>query len=966
MDMNQSQSEQQLTASLPEFGRLCRKSLEILLFAVIVAMLFITPDPTNDIKYLLLSWGAYILAAIWIFRNRGKALRRPSLFLELLLVFLVLHLVASLLGGYVQNSGYELRKFWALFLLYLIASQSYAEAKHVRRLMLVVCIAVAVSSIYALVCQGHGMDPFPWGDRTSDTYTNLPGTFGNPNFAAHTLILAIVMAVFLATRARFIWCLGFAALFLAHLYYTHQRGGIVALCGATTLLIVALNVRRRVQRPVRAVIVTLVLTALLAVCGAGTLMAVSKMRGGSLYPLDLSLLVRYKSYCSAAKMILAKPLIGYGTGNYRIEYPPFWTPYEQRWFAQEIKMNTHVHNDLLEVAADAGLPAAGVYLAFLTLGMCYGLLIAFRETDRQRRLLGYMYAAFFCAFFIDGLFGFNLRVPVSAALLFAMAGTMEGVWSSARDAGRLKRTLQIPAWRALVLGVGLGCVLLDTCVYASQVLLQHSMLLKNSGQADEAIMMAEWAEDLSAGNWMATRQRALMLLEKQDWDAAIAAFNLSLDQNPNYILNLTDAARAGLGKALSVTIAKKDYAEAVTCLDAAAARAQRARQLAPMFAPAEDLLARIAAARALVSKNQNEPAAKTEAAWRESEQHFVAALENGARNTTELYNNLAEVRMSLGDAPGAEEAMLRATEADAKGMNWGLFYDFARSSRQYGKFLQAIQSRIERLGEKSPPDHEKMANAYLWLANIRAEGLGDFDNAELAYRNAISHSPDRPDLWRTYALFAKSNGRLQQFKDFLVKTNSDILSQGQKPLPHVMAMARLWKEGPDRLVEASALLGEAAQGKIPVPGLKPTELEMGWAVMMMADEARGVVITPVDTSIALLHLGIVSSSINDFKTAEQLFPESMTNLPEEMRPVALQHWADALLRQKRPDQAINLLQPIVLAEPQNAEVRLTLARTLAAAKRYPEARVEYKAVLALPNLPDALKNEAEGELGKLP
>lgn len=951
--------------SIAESGRLCRKTTEILLFVVVVAMLFITPDPTNDIKYLILSWGAYILGAMWIFRNGGKGLRGPSLFIELLLVFLALHIASSLLGGYVKNSGFELRKFWALFLLYLVASQSYATVGHVRRLMLVVCAAVAISSMYALVCQGHGLDPFPWGDRTSDTYTNLPGTFGNPNFAAHTLVLAVIMAIYLGTRARAIWCLGFAMLFLVHLYYTGQRGGVVALCGAAALLIVAITVRRHVRRPVRAVVVTLVVTALVAVASAGAFMAASKMRGGSLYPLDLSLLVRYKSYCSAARMILDKPLLGYGTGNYKIEYPAYWTPYEQRWFAQEIKMNTHAHNDLLEVAADAGLPAAGVYLAFLMLGVCYGLMIAFRETERQRRLLGYTYAAFFCAFFIDGLFGFNLRVPVSAALLFVIAGTLEGVLSDRPGVSARRRTLQIPAWRAIVLIAGLACVLPDTCVYASQVLLQHSLVLKNSGRPDEALLMAEYGESLSAGNWMVSRQRALILLERQDWDAAIEAFNVSLDQNPNYILNLTDAARAGLGKALSLTIAKKDYVEAAACLDAAAARAQRARQLVPTFAPAEDLLGRIAAARALVSTNLNEPWDKTKGIWQEAEQHFEKAIEDGARNATELYNNLAQVRLSLKDLPGAEEAMLRATQADVEGLNWVLFYEFARSSRQYGKFLQAVRARIQRLGEKSPPDHEKLASAFLWLANIRAEGQGDFDDAEVAYRNAIHHAPNRPDLWRTYALFAKSNDRLHRFKEFLVQTNSETLAEGRKPLPHVMAMASAWKQGPPRLVEASALLGEAAQGKVPVPGLKPTELDMGWAVMLMADEARDMLATPVDGSITLLHLGIVCSSINDLSTAEKLFSECMANLPEDMRPVALQHWADVLLRQKRLDEAINLLQAAVLAEPENGDLRLALARTLAVAKRYAEARVEYQAVLVIPDLSDALRREAEADLKKV-
>ena len=85
---------------------------------------------------------------------------------------------------------------------------------------------------------------------------------------------------------------------------------------------------------------------------------------------------------------------------------------------------------ILGVTGGASL---GATLAILVLGMCYGLLMAFQGHPERRRL-GYAVAGLFCAFLEDGLFGFNLRVPVSAGILFLMMGLLDGLWSPPPDA----------------------------------------------------------------------------------------------------------------------------------------------------------------------------------------------------------------------------------------------------------------------------------------------------------------------------------------------------------------------------------------------------------------------------------------------------------------------------------------------------------------------------------------------------
>jgi O-antigen ligase len=325
--------------SLPDgerIDRYLRASIEAFLFVLVVAMFPFTMDPTGDIKFALCGWASLLLLLGWVFSvwRTGRAFRRPQVFLEILVLFLILGVVSSFCGAHVRNSLAEMGRFWSVFILYLVASQVYRTNGQVRRLMLVVCAAVALSSIYALFIQRLGFDPFPWRDRTSDEYVNLPATFGNPNFAAHTLILAIIMALYLAADLRMVWALGFALLFLVHLYFTHQRAGVLALAAAALLVAVGLLMRKLLRsrakpmlRPIGAAITTLAVVGVLGVMGLGLAMGVSQLRHGSPYPLDLSLLIRYKSYCSAANMILTRPILGYGPANYKIEYPRFWTPY---------------------------------------------------------------------------------------------------------------------------------------------------------------------------------------------------------------------------------------------------------------------------------------------------------------------------------------------------------------------------------------------------------------------------------------------------------------------------------------------------------------------------------------------------------------------------------------------------------------------------------------------------------------
>jgi hypothetical protein len=168
-----------------------RAGMAALMALVVLAMFPYTGDPTGDIKWLLVSWGAFLLATglLAVSWRAGITLRRPPALLEILLAFLAFNALAALRSDYFGLSMVDMRRYWALFLLYLVSSQLYETPAQVRRLILAICGAVFVAALYAFM-QRAGLDFFPWADLASEEYRNLPATYGNPNFAAHTLILA--------------------------------------------------------------------------------------------------------------------------------------------------------------------------------------------------------------------------------------------------------------------------------------------------------------------------------------------------------------------------------------------------------------------------------------------------------------------------------------------------------------------------------------------------------------------------------------------------------------------------------------------------------------------------------------------------------------------------------------------------------------------------------------------------------
>jgi putative inorganic carbon (HCO3(-)) transporter len=119
---------------------------------------------------------------------------------------------------------------------------------------------------------------------------------------------------------------------------------------------------------------------------------------------DASSRDRYYMWQAGLDMVLDKPVFGQGPGLILAEYPRY------RWPEATHPMQPHLHNNLLQVAAERGLPA----LAFLLWWAIVAIAAALREARRTRAsadATGWPAAgalAALTAVFAAGLFEYNL------------------------------------------------------------------------------------------------------------------------------------------------------------------------------------------------------------------------------------------------------------------------------------------------------------------------------------------------------------------------------------------------------------------------------------------------------------------------------------------------------------------------------------------------------------------------------
>jgi tetratricopeptide (TPR) repeat protein/O-antigen ligase len=931
--------------------------IALIVYTVLVVLLIVplTTDPTGDSKRALLHLAAALFGLVLAVGRLRGWIRFPPLrvFLAPLLLLLAAYCVAALVSNFPLHTLPRLTRLFALAILYLTAAVCIQNLHHVRQWMIAACAAVALSSAYAFA-QWLGMDPLPWdvAERSSVTYKQLPGTFGNPNYAGHAMVLCTVLAAYLITIPRMRWAALFILLYAAQMAFALQRGAVVALAGAGAFVLLAWAIRRLVPQPAKAVLATFAVVLL----AGSTVLAIVLLRAVSrdaVPPvLDTSTILRYNAYAGAATMIGDRPLVGFGPGNFVIENTPYWTDHEQRWFAAHKLMNQHVHCDLLEVGVEAGIPGALGFLAFLLAGAAYGLRFAFRNAgDPPARRFGYAAAAFFIAFLVDGIFGFDFYVPVSASFLFLFAGAFEGVTAEIPAPARERR---VTRYGTAIAGLTAAAVVgaIGVTSYMGHYWLHQGRRAIAGRQFALAEAYLARGETVQPWNWLIPYHRGAAAQVAGDPAAARGHFARALDANPYYIPAITYLARLKLAHARQLLSSSKTQAAAV--LAESEALAKRALELAPARAEDADVLGRVYFLRAAANVP---PDAVTgpEELWRTSRTYLARALEGNPTPDVQALLMLGQSAAAIGDTEAADHAFARAVAAlPPKSDAYAAYFRFGTEHAQWQRYAAVLASQLAGAGGTSgaPAPSE----AWAWLEKVVREGLHYPEGLRRFTAELIASQPDNPHLWNIYARLADSPARRQAFVA-LVQQLMDTHPTNLPFVARVLGMA--WSGERGALAGATKLLNDALDAATePMANVVMAAELLEAAVRDAGDHTPGVAVAVINVAALYVKLGEPERAVTVF--AEKY---ERLKLPEQM--LAAPHYTEALIAANRGADAEALVQRLITIEPNQAELRLLLARVFARNGKHREAREVYSMLLAIPDLDPATKQILVQEQGAL-
>jgi O-antigen ligase len=308
-----------------------------------------------------------------------------------------------------------------------------ADRERARQLLKVLAWSGAVYAIYGI----GSFSVFPktvlWREKQA-YLDSLTGTFINRNHAAvYFGACSVVWLIFccgsfrrrlshgsswkevlyqLSAKIPREMIVAFAFLFicLTAMFMTRSRAGVVlslaALVGAFGLFFQRYLPRRRSAAAAIIITFAALLLVLLPIMGAGVsrrfdVQGVADLPG------------RLETYRSTIKLIMDNPWFGTGLGTFTWAYPPYRS-------GNMVGIWDRAHNTLLELAAEMGLPMAG--LVVLLWIIVFGVLI--RGALIRRRDLAFPVAGISIGALavLHSLIEFSLQIPALAILTFAVVG----------------------------------------------------------------------------------------------------------------------------------------------------------------------------------------------------------------------------------------------------------------------------------------------------------------------------------------------------------------------------------------------------------------------------------------------------------------------------------------------------------------------------------------------------------------
>jgi putative inorganic carbon (HCO3(-)) transporter len=260
------------------------------------------------------------------------------------------------------------------------------------------------------------------------------GLLGNPDYIGVYLIvpcIAALAAAFAFRRYRLLFSALFALL-LAGIFFAQSVTAIGAIAG--TLVVFGLLVRSRVLRLTVAAMAAILVTAIVSYGPTRTraFTMLDHLRQGQFSEFSS---YRLPAFAVAVDMFRERPLLGVGPGGYEAKYMSYKIANDERypeWISLGNANFGEVHNDHLQLLAEAGLPGYALFVAALALLASLSFRRR-RDVEEERHAYVRLFslpAAF--AFAVITLAQFPLYLTECAATAVFAAG-LAFAWSESAD-----------------------------------------------------------------------------------------------------------------------------------------------------------------------------------------------------------------------------------------------------------------------------------------------------------------------------------------------------------------------------------------------------------------------------------------------------------------------------------------------------------------------------------------------------
>ena len=261
-----------------------------------------------------------------------------------------------------------------------------------------------------VILQAAGLDILANTFFTSAEFRS-PGTFGNPNWAAAFLLplapLSLALTRTSADRREKKVYAFITLLITVGTFATLSKAGILALIGGMTAYFlfdhkIASPVRRRIV----SAIVLIVLAVLVFAFMNGSLFTLPWMRG------------RLFLWEGALLLIAGHPVAGVGLGGYLPLYPQAAVSIIHGDPNAFMPLDTisFMHNDVLQMAVEGGLPTALLYLSLIA----WALYLSYRRNEDLSQGVG----AAIAGLFLYGLADSPFQLPATFMLFWFLLGWM--------------------------------------------------------------------------------------------------------------------------------------------------------------------------------------------------------------------------------------------------------------------------------------------------------------------------------------------------------------------------------------------------------------------------------------------------------------------------------------------------------------------------------------------------------------